>query len=174
MSTISGVNSSSILNILLNSLTNSEGSDSSQNADAESTDTEQATYETISTSALSLSDQLKISFLQNQCSLMSSLWDSNNSASTESLNSFWETEKSTNSSQLAQLLAALNSSASSSSENNDPMITILQSLNGSNSDSLQTVLETLLQSSGVDVTSETLNQYLSSLSEGSSFIKTTV
>jgi hypothetical protein len=174
MSSISSVNSNSILNILLNSLTNSESSDSSQNTESESTDAEQATSESTLTSKLSLSDQLKISSLQNQCSFMTSLWDSNNSTPSESQNSFWENEKSTNNSQLAQLLATLNSSSSSSSGNNDIITSLLQSLDGSNSDSLQTMVETLLKSSGSDVNSETLNQYLSLLSNTSSLIKTTV
>jgi hypothetical protein len=174
MSSISGIDSSSLSNALLSYLNKSAKADSSQSTETDANDTQQITSDSAVISKLSLSDQLKISSLQNQCSLITSMLNSDNSTSSESQNSFWENEESTNNSQLAQLLAALNSSSSSSSGTNDLITSLLQSLDGSNSDSLQTAVETLLQSSGSDVNSETLNQYLSLLSGESSLIKTTV
>jgi hypothetical protein len=187
MSSISGINSSSLLNILSNSLNASASSNAEQNTMSDSTDT-QATSDAADASISSLVDQLKISFLQNQYSFLAALSDPDDSTSSDSLTSLLEnaeTDKTNNvmtsNLQLAQLLAMLNSS-SASSESDDPAISILQSpdssdLSQNNSDALRTALESLLKFSGNDVNSSTrgmLDQYLSRAANNSSQIKTTV
>jgi hypothetical protein len=179
MSSISGIDSNNLVNALLNSLNNSASSDASQNAESESADTQQRTSDSTIESKISLSDQLKISSLQNQCSFMTSLLNSDNSASSASLNSFWGNAETTNNSQLDQLVNALNLNLSSSGSN-DLTTSLLQSLDSSglsqsNSTSIQTVMENLLKSSGNSGNSsaqEILNKYISS--NTASLIKTTV
>ena len=188
MSSISGINSSSLLNTLFNSLNTSASSSSSQNTESDGTDTQQATSDAPATSINSLVDQLKISFLQNQCSFITALFNSDDSTSSDSLTSLLgnaEADKTNNAitsnSQLAQLFAALNLS-SSSSGSNDPATSILQSLDSSdlsqnNSEAIRTALENLLKYSGSDVNSSAqgiLDQYLSLAPDKSSLIKTTV
>ena len=179
MSSISGIDSNSLVNALLSYLNKSTNADSSQSKETDATDTEQTTSDSTVTSKLSLSDQLKISSLQNQNSFITSLFNSDNSTASDSQKSFWENDESTNNLQLTQLSSALNSSSSKSSGTNDLITSLIQSLDGSNSDSasLQTAMETLLKSSGStgsSSTQETLNKYLSLLSNESSLIKTTV
>jgi trimeric autotransporter adhesin len=182
MSSISGIDSNNLLNALCNSLNKSTSSDTAQSTESESTATQQTTADSTSESKISLSDQLKIASLQNQCSLMASLLNGDDSASSDSLNSFWGADATTNNSQIDQLLSELNSSSSSSSETNDLITSLVQSLGDSdsaqsNSTSIQTVIENLLKSSGSTDNSsalEALSKYLSSLSDTSSLIKTTV
>jgi hypothetical protein len=190
MSSISGVDSKSLLNVLLNSLSNSKSSDAAQNTESESTDTQQTTSDSATASINSL-DQLKISFLQNQYSFITSLLNSDDSTSADSANSLASVLENAEAGktndiiasnpQLAQLFNALNLSLPSS-ESNDLTTSLLESLDSSSLsqsdlDSIKTAMENLLKSYGTDINSsaqEILNKYLSSSSDKSSVIKTTV
>jgi hypothetical protein len=125
-----------------------------------------------------LVDQLKISFLQNQYSFMTSLFSPDDSTSPDSLASVLgnaEANKvnsiAASNPQLAQLFNASNSS-SSSSGSDDLTTSLLQSLGSSslsqsNLDSIKTAMESLLKSNGSDInssTQETVNKYISLLS----------
>ncbi|MGV8059212.1 MAG: hypothetical protein AB2L12_14500 [Smithellaceae bacterium] len=181
MSSISGVDSNSLLNTLLSSLKDSASSTSSQTVESDGTGTEQTTSDSAATSTNSLVDQLKISFLQNQYSFMTSLLNSDDSTSSDSLTSLSQNSAAANNSQLVQLMAALNLS-SSSSGSDDSATSLLQSLgksslSQSDSDVLKAAMENILKSYGNDINSSTqeiLNKYISLLSDTSSLIKTTV
>lgn len=188
MSSISGIDSSSLLNTLFNSSNNSASANSSPNTESTGTDTQQATSASAGASLSSLLEQMELSFLQDQYSFMTSLFSSDDSSSPDSLTSILgnaETDKinsmEASNPQLTQLFSTLNSS-SSSAASNDPTETLLQSLEGSgssqgNSDPMQTVMEDLLNYSGNTGNSSAqgiLDQYLSSSPAISSSIKTTV
>jgi len=188
MSSIYGIDSNNLVNALLNSLKNTASSDAIQNAESASTDPQQTTSDSADTS-VSLLDQLKASFLQDQYSFISRLFNSNDSASSDSMVSLWgntggadETNNLiADNPQLAQLFDALNLS-SSASGSSDLTTSLLQSLeesglSQSNSTSMQTVMENLLKSSGNSGNSsaqEILNKYISSMSNTASLIKTMV
>jgi hypothetical protein len=180
MSSISGVDSNSLLNTLLRSINNSASSTSSQTTESDGTDTQQTTSESAATLTTSLVDQLKNSILQNQYSFMTSLLNSDESASSDSLTSLLQNSESANNSQFVQLSAALNIS-SSSSGSDDLTTNLLQSLasnslSQSNIDSIKSAMENLLKSYGSDINSSTkeiLNKYISLLADTSLLIKTT-
>jgi hypothetical protein len=188
MSPISGIDSSSLLNALSNSLNNSAKPNSPSDTEPAGTDTQQATSASAATSLSSLLEQMELSFLQNQYSFMTSLFSSDDSSSPDSLASVLGNAETDNingieasNPQLTQLFNTLNSS-SLSSASNDPTETLLQSFDGSglsqsNSNSLQTTIEDLLNSSGSTANSSAqgiLDQYLSLSPSKSSLIKTTV
>lgn len=191
MSSISGIDSSSLLYSLFNSLNNPASSNTSPNTETSGTDTQEASAASAATSTNSLLDQMKISSLQNQCSFVASLFSSDDPTSSTSADSLTsvlenaETEKMSSAfgsnTQLAQLFNALNLSSSSSATNN-PLESLLQSLDGSglsqnNSDAILTALEDLSNSSGNTVNSSAqglLDQYHSLSAEKSSQIKTIV
>lgn len=188
MSSISGVNSSSPLNTLLSSLSNSASSASSKTAESDGADTQQTTSDSAATSTTSSVDQMKISLLQNQYSFMESLFNSDDSTSSDSLTSVLENaaaDKMSNveasNPQLAQLFNTLNLS-SSSSASNDPTESLLQSLGSSglsqsNLDSIKTAMDNLLKSYGSEINSSTqkiMNKYSPSSPDTWSPIKTTV
>ena len=187
MSLISGIDSSSLVNALSNSLNNAANPKSSSNKESAGTDTQQATAASAAASLSSLLEQMELSFLQDQCSFMTSLFGSEDSTSPDSLASVLgnaETDKissmEASNPQLAQLFNTLNSSSLSAAAN-DPTETLLQSLEGSgssqsNSDPMQTAMEELLNSSGNTINSSAqgiLDQYLSLSPSKSSSIKTT-
>ena len=126
MSPISGIDSNSLLSVLSNSLNNSASPKSSSNTDSTATDTQQATPASATTSIDSLLELMKISFLRDQYSFMTSLFGSEDSTSPDSLAAVLgnaETDKinnmETSNPQIAQLINILNSS-SSSAASNDP------------------------------------------------------
>jgi hypothetical protein len=98
---VSGVDSSSLLNTLFNSLNNPVSSDSSPNAGSSSNDGQQTTPLSAVTSINSLLDEMKFSFLQNQYYFVASLFDPDDPA--ESLPRSWDAGSlSQNSSDLMQ------------------------------------------------------------------------
>ncbi len=176
MSSISGVDTKSLLNTILSlnkaEDVNSSSNDSSENEEVQSTN---------SGLTLSLPDQLKILFLQSQCSFITSIFDSDISSSPDSLTSFFGDEESTNILGISQLIAgSLNSSSTSSTS--EYITNLLQSVNSSTStqndlDAVQTTIASLLKSSvnsGGSSAQEILEKYLSSSTNGSALIKTAV
>lgn len=115
MSSISGINSNSLLNTLISSLTDSANSDSSSSTESEVTDTQQTISDSTTTSITTLIDQMKIISLQNQYSFITSLFNSDDSFSSDSLTSLMENKNTASNTQISQSLTALNSSSSSDS-----------------------------------------------------------
>ncbi|MEN6620079.1 MAG: hypothetical protein ABFD50_00805 [Smithella sp.] len=176
---ISGIDTKNILNTLL-FLNKSEDSNPSSNETTENEEAESANQDTNTqmASTLSLPDQLKILFLQSQCSYITSLLDSDDSSSSNALISASGNEESmVGYSGLSQLIATSNSSSADSSISNDFITNILQSLNSSsssqnNSNAIQTAVEKLIENSGIEgnLSAQKILENFSS-SNGASLIK---